>query len=97
VRPVSDCHDCRCHLSAPCNACVSCETCNPCWACDEDHDAPKNDECPKRRVRVYRRGHVWYGECSECPGEENRMRSAWLPYTHGKATRHVAKHRAEER
>jgi hypothetical protein len=50
-----------------------------------------------QRVRVYRRGHVWYGECSECPGEENRIRSVWLPFTHGKSMRHVAKHRAEER
>jgi hypothetical protein len=51
----------------------------------------------KEGVKVYRRGLVWYGDCSACPGEHNRIRSAWLPYTHGKAVRHVAKHRAEER
>jgi hypothetical protein len=49
------------------------------------------------RLKVYKRGLVWYGECSQCPGEEHRIRSAWLPYTHGKAMRHVAKHKAEVR
>jgi len=49
------------------------------------------------RVAVYRKGGVWYGQCSECPAEHQRMRSAWLPYTHAKAMWHVAKHKAEVR
>lgn len=57
---------------------------------------PENTAKPMR-VRVYRKGAVWYGQCSECPAEHQRIRSAWLPYTHGKALRHVAKHRAEVR
>jgi hypothetical protein len=49
------------------------------------------------RLRVYKKGSVWYGDCPLCTGERQRIRSAWLPYTHGAAMRHVAKHRAEER
>ncbi len=51
----------------------------------------------QQRVRVYLRGAVWYGQCTEYPAEHQRMRSPYLPYTHGMAMRHVAKHRAEER
>ncbi|HEX2143010.1 MAG TPA: hypothetical protein VHG10_00740 [Glycomyces sp.] len=51
----------------------------------------------KEGVRVYLRGSVWYGECTECPAEHQRLRSTLLPTTHGMARRHVAKHRAEER
>lgn len=51
----------------------------------------------RKRVRVYLRGSVWYGQCTECPAEHQRMRSTLLPTTHGMARRHVAKHRAEER
>ena len=42
---VVECHDCSCHISPPCSACVECETCNPCWECDEVHDGPRNEDC----------------------------------------------------
>lgn len=51
----------------------------------------------KEGVRVYLRGSVWYGECSQCTEEHQRLRSTLLPTTHGMARRHVAKHRAEVR
>jgi hypothetical protein len=51
----------------------------------------------RKRVRVYKLGAVWYGQCTECPAEHQRMRSTLLPTTHGMARRHVAKHRAEQR
>jgi len=49
------------------------------------------------RVAVYLKGSIWYGQCHECPAEHQRMRSPWLPYTHAKAMKHVAKHKAEVR
>ena len=50
---------------------------------------------PRRdRVIVYRSAWVWYAEYPDCPGEENRMRAPWLPYTHRLAMQHVALHKA---
>lgn len=49
------------------------------------------------RVIVYRRGYVWYGDCSQCPRGRFRAVSAFLPNAHRKAMAHVEEHRAEVR
>lgn len=51
----------------------------------------------KGKVIVYRRAWLWYGECPECPapsGDDNRIRSPFLPTTHRLATEHAAAHTA---
>lgn len=40
-----DCHECRCHVSPPCNACVDCPVCNPCGQCDRHHGGLRNERC----------------------------------------------------
>lgn len=47
----------------------------------------------KQRVRVYRRGYLWYAACPLCP---DRLRSPFLPNVHTIAMRHVQGHRTEQ-
>lgn len=43
-----DCHECRCHIAAPCNACTECPACNPCLTCDKPHDGPRDTDCTRQ-------------------------------------------------